>query len=385
MPNVNIDELKNLISNGEISAITLDTSIFIHHHYGFEVGILSKLSQFNNTDIKFIVVDMIQHEILSHLIDEAKKDKAETKNILKSIGNSWGVTPTIRQELMDTLFTNNEVEKSQIRFNDFKVATGALEIKCEDLSSIGKVIELYFNKMAPFSTKSDKKNEFPDAFVLSALEAWAESNNTKILAVSKDNDWKGFCSYSSVVYCIEDLSQSLTAFHSNISVSIINSLRSIDITELNNDIMQIIPQQLDNITINIDASSSFYYEPEYSEITIDNSEQIPISDIDNFLSEIKIIEAEDNEFSVQLTINCEVDIETNVNFNTWDGIDKEYVSMGGGEFNTTKSIDIDIIINFIKDDDNVVEVNSIEVINSNVTIDLGDIEPDWLSSPDDYE
>lgn len=160
MPNVNIDELKNIISNGEIGAMTLDTSIFIHHHYGFEVGILSKLSQFNNTDIKFIVVDMIQHEILSHLIDEAKKDKAETKNVLKRIGNSWGVTPTIRQDLMDTLFTRNEVEKSQIRFNDFKVATGALEIKCEDLSSVGKVIELYFNKTAPFSTKSDKKMNF---------------------------------------------------------------------------------------------------------------------------------------------------------------------------------------------------------------------------------
>ncbi|EJK2775964.1 hypothetical protein NK746_005212, partial [Escherichia coli] len=195
-------------------------------------------------------------------------------------------------------------------------------------------------------------NEFPDAFVLSALEVWAESNNTKILAVSKDNDWKGFCSYSSFIYYIDDLSQSLTAFHSNISVSIINSLRSIDIAELNNDIMQFIPQQLDYITINVDASSSFYYEPEYSEITIDNSEQTPINNIDTFLSEIKIIEVEDSEFSVQLTINCEVDIETNVNFSTWDGIDKEYVSMGGGEFNRTESIDIDIIINFIKNDDN---------------------------------
>ncbi|MWN88782.1 hypothetical protein GQN24_28040, partial [Escherichia coli] len=166
---------------------------------------------------------------------------------------------------------------------------------------------------------------------------------------------------SSFIYYINDLSQSLTAFHSNISVSIINSLRSIDIAELNNDIMQFIPQQLDYITINVDASSSFYYEPEYSEITIDNSEQTPINNIDTFLSEIKIIEVEDSEFSVQLTINCEVDIETNVNFSTWDGIDKEYVSMGGGEFNRTESIDIDIIINFIKNDDNDVEDNSIEV------------------------
>ncbi len=120
MPNINIDDLKRLISNREIGAITLDTSIYIHHHYGFEVGILSKLSQFKNTEIKFIVVDMIQHETLTHLIEEAKKNKAETKNSLKVIGNSWGVTPQRRQELMDELFTSNEDEISKTRFDDFK-------------------------------------------------------------------------------------------------------------------------------------------------------------------------------------------------------------------------------------------------------------------------
>lgn len=157
MPNVNTDELKNLISNGEIGAITLDTSIFIHHHYGFEVGILSKLSQFKNTDIKFIVVDMIQHEILSHLIEDAKKNKAETKKNLKDIGNSWGITPQRRQELMDELFLYNESEISKSRFDEFKKLAGAREIKCAELSNLSKIIDLYFNKIAPFSVKIDKK------------------------------------------------------------------------------------------------------------------------------------------------------------------------------------------------------------------------------------
>lgn len=157
MPNVNIDELTRLISNGEIDAITLDTSIYIHHHYGFEVGILSKLSQFKNTEIKFIVVDITQHETLSHLIEEAKKNKTETKNSLKVIGNSWGVTPQRRQELMDELFTSNEDEISKSRFDDFKKKAGAREIKCAELSSLSKVINLYFNKTAPFAIKKDKK------------------------------------------------------------------------------------------------------------------------------------------------------------------------------------------------------------------------------------
>ncbi|HFF8549850.1 TPA: PIN domain-containing protein [Kluyvera cryocrescens] len=384
MPNINIDDLKRLISNREIGAITLDTSIYIHHHYGFEVGILSKLSQFKNTEIKFIVVDMIQHETLSHLIEEAKKNKAETKNSLKVIGNSWGVTPQRRQELMDELFTSNEDEISKARFDDFKKKAGAREIKCAELSSLSKVIDLYFNKIAPFAIKKDKKNEFPDALALSALEVWAESHNTKILAVSKDNDWKEFCETSPLLYFIDELSNALTAFNSNASVNIINALKTINIDELNKEIIESIPHQLYNLTVDIEASSSFYYDVESSELTMVDDQQQPINDLEKFLSTLSIIDTEEEFFSVQYTVNCNVDIETTLDFNTWDGIDKEFIGMGGGIFNNSEDIDIDIIINFNKDG-NDIEIDSIEVISSSITIDLGEVGPDWMNSPDYYD
>lgn len=384
MPNVNVDELKNLISNGEIGAITLDTSIYIHHHYGFEVGILSKLSQFKNTEIRFIVVDIIQHETLSHLIEDAKKNKAETKKNLKDIGNSWGITPQRRQELMDELFLDNESEISKSRFNEFKKMAGAREIKCAELSNLSKIIDLYFNKIAPFAIKTDKKNEFPDALALSTLEVWAESNNTKILAVSKDNDWKGFCETSPFLYSIDELSNALTAFHSNASVSIINSLRTIDMDELNREIIESIPHQLYNLTVDVEASSSFYYDVESSELTLVDDQQQPINDFETFLSNLSIIDTEEESFSVQFTVNCNVDIETTLDFNTWDGIDKEFIGMGGGIFNTSEDIDIDIIINFNRDG-NDIEIDSIEVISSSITIDLGEVGPDWMNSPDYYE
>ncbi|WP_075183669.1 PIN domain-containing protein [Pantoea sp. 1.19] len=384
MPNINIDDLKRLISNREIGAITLDTSIYIHHHYGFEVGILSKLSQFKNTEIKFIVVDMIQHETLSHLIEEAKKNKAETKNSLKVIGNSWGVTPQRRQELMDELFTSNEDEISKARFDDFKKKAGAREIKCAELSSLSKVIDLYFNKIAPFAIKKDKKNEFPDALALSALEVWAESNNTKILAVSKDNDWKEFCETSPLLYFIDELSNALTAFNSNASVNIINALKTINIDELNKEIIESIPHQLYNLTVDVEASSSFYYDVESSELTMVDDQQQPINDLEKFLSTLSIIDTEEELFSVQYTVNCNVDIETTLDFNTWDGIDKEFIGMGGGIFNNSEDIDIDIIINFNKDG-NDIEIDSIEVISSSITIDLGEVGPDWMNSPDYYD
>lgn len=60
---------------------------------------------------------------------------------------------------------------------------------------------------------------------------------------------------------------------------------------------------------------------------------------------------------------------------------KNLLVWGGGIFNTSEDIDIDIIINFNRDD-NDIEIDSIEVIISSITIDLGEVGPDWMDSPD---
>lgn len=151
--------------------------------------------------------------------------------------------------------------------------------------------------------------------------------------------------------------------------------------ELNREIIESIPHQLYNLTVDVEANSSFYYDVESSELTLVDDQQQPINDFEAFLSNLSIIDTEEESFSVQFTVNCNVDIETTLDFNTWDGIDKEYIGMGGGVFNTSEDIDIDIIINFNRDEDDI-EINSIEVISSTITIDLGEVGPDWMNSPD---
>jgi len=154
--------------------------------------------------------------------------------------------------------------------------------------------------------------------------------------------------------------------------------------ELNREIIESIPYQLYNLTVDVEASSSFHYDVESSELTLVDDQQQPINDFETFLSNLSIIDTEEESFSVQFTANCNVDIETTLDFNTWDGIDKEYIGMGGGIFNTSEDIDIDIIINF-KRDGNDIEIDSIEVISSSITIDLGEVGPDWMNSPDYHD
>lgn len=53
-----------------------------------------------------------------------------------------------------------------------------------------EVFKKYFENEPPFSDKGGKKAEFPDAFVLGALEKYLENNpGTYVMVVSNDNDW----------------------------------------------------------------------------------------------------------------------------------------------------------------------------------------------------
>ena len=53
-----------------------------------------------------------------------------------------------------------------------------------------EVFRKYFESEPPFYDKGDKKAEFPDAFILGALEKYLENNpDTCVMVVSNDNDW----------------------------------------------------------------------------------------------------------------------------------------------------------------------------------------------------
>ncbi|MFH4307413.1 PIN domain-containing protein, partial [Acinetobacter baumannii] len=57
----------------------------------------------------------------------------------------------------------------------------------------------------PFGKEVKKKNEFPDAITLNAIEEWAKQNNKKVLAIACDNDWKSYCEKSENIEYNDDL------------------------------------------------------------------------------------------------------------------------------------------------------------------------------------
>lgn len=57
---------------------------------------------------------------------------------------------------------------------------GAVEFKCSDLTTLDEVFEAYFNLTPPFADRKKRKEEFPDATVLFAIEAYAKKFDKKL-------------------------------------------------------------------------------------------------------------------------------------------------------------------------------------------------------------
>ncbi len=67
------------------------------------------------------------------------------------------------------------------------IKIGKVDIIPFELANITNIISKYFNGEKPFG-KGDKKYEFPDAIVLSALEEWCKKENSSIYIISGDKD-----------------------------------------------------------------------------------------------------------------------------------------------------------------------------------------------------
>lgn len=64
----------------EYGAILVDTCIFINYKSKFEKGLLSKLSQFKDSNIAYLLPNIIKCEINNYLENEVKNTITQLKN-----------------------------------------------------------------------------------------------------------------------------------------------------------------------------------------------------------------------------------------------------------------------------------------------------------------
>jgi len=359
-------------------AILIDTSIFDANGLRLDKGILGKLTQFSKSPITYLFPDVIKYEVQSHLEKKIKDVKTSLNKALNNANDYLTFGGLALNDAKQQLVENNDTkELAKSKIDKFIADTGALVINCGEFVSVEPLLQHYFSNQPPFAETGKKKNEFPDAIVLLAVEAWAEKEGKKVLSIAADKDWKEYCDKSKNIDYLKDFSSGLMAFNrtnapyallANLDIAFNNNTAISFLTEIESHLTA----TLEDFTPDQDAESSFYWEPEgcrgwFREFSL-------------FDNEFRIIDTDEDWIVLAVYADIKVEVEGEFSLSVYDSIDRDQVPMGSITVTREEDFDSEILITISGDlngDVNELSVDEVEILNIISTVNFGNIEPDF--------
>ncbi|MCE9856964.1 PIN domain-containing protein [Raoultella planticola] len=268
--------------------VFIDTEFFVKANLDFNSRTIKSFEELcEKNEFKHITSTIVVKEVERKVIEHIKE-------ALKGINNFRRKAVVLKEyddDNIKNLFCEiNEAdiqEKASSAFNSFIETSKATIVDMSEVN-LNEVIDMYFNKASPFSTK--KPNEFRDAFTLLAIRS-ALKEGEKIYVISEDPDLKDFCEKNDQFLIIETLSVLLDDYnkHNDERTDFIKRFLSLKNKEIN----QILIEELES------AEAYNYSTWEDSEI-----ENFKVMDISEF--EPKIIHLDDG--------NCQITFDITVKF-----------------------------------------------------------------------
>jgi hypothetical protein len=131
------------------------------------------------TDITRAEIDHQIREMAEELVQVVNKGRRELKRW--ETRSRWGATNHDKQQHLDARALAEDAIRS---FNlEIKVTWAVQEHKALAIPA-DKIFEQYFRRDPPFDKKDSK--EFPDAFVVTALDQWCQAQHQKMYVVTRD-------------------------------------------------------------------------------------------------------------------------------------------------------------------------------------------------------
>lgn len=362
----------------EYEAILVDTSMFDGNGLRLETGLLGQIKQFRESPIEYLLPDVIKNEIQSHLEKKIKVARSSLEKSINEAGHHLFFDGSALNDAKQLLVDSHEIKTlAESRINNFIDNTGALVIDCDDFVSVKTVLENYFSNLAPFSESGKKKNEFPDAIVLLAMEEWAEREDKNILAIAKDGDWKAYCETSSRIDYRENFSEGLATFQTATAPFVlVENLKGALNTDEATPFLQKLDEQLssalDGLTPDQEADSYLYWEPEGS-----NGWFKEFEFTDN---EFRIIDSDEELVVLEAWAKITIEAEGDFSLSVYDSIDRDHVGMGTVSVTTEAEFESEILITLSGDlsgDINELTIDEVEVVDQISSVDFGTIEPDY--------
>lgn len=361
-------------------AITIDTSIFDSYGLRLKRNPLALLDQFKGKPVGLVLSDVVAQEVLSHL----RKRNAEVADSIHKAtkdASDFGFDDKAIAGIRLSLEDRSADESANVQWREFIESNGGGILDSSQFVPIADLVAKYFAAEAPFSENGSKKNEFPDAIALLAIEGYAKSIGRKVIAVSKDGDWRRFAESSEWVDFEDDLPDALSHFQPQAAAydfcgAFASDWAAGKFAGVVRDIEAGIEQELEVPDINVEATAYLHWE--VSDHRVELLGLSPRSGSESFDVSLMKIDQEGWDFAVKLSIECNVHVEFLLS--AYDHFDGDYV--GVGRYSGSENVDVDAEVYVtmqgdLSGGDGSFEVVNVEVRVDEIYVDFGEIEPDF--------
>ena len=365
----------------QYDAITLDSNIFHRNGFYLEGGMLGQLVQFKQGSAQFVLSEIVIREVAKYLKIEGAEAKSNLEQAIKKCSKN-GVLPTEAIAQLGSIHNAalDAGDAAKKRLETFLNNAGCT-IVAADQADIKELIKRYFAPSAPFEHSGKKKNEFPDAIALLSLEAWAKSNNKKILAISDDGGWVDFAKNAERIDVERDLAAALQKLQQHTEeaeafvAALLADLDSGKRPEILQQITDAIAEAVSSLDVEADGSAGYYFEAELADMSYEEFRFIH----DDGEYDFKIVQTGKNKVVAKIGVSVKAKARADFSFAVWDSEDKEYVPMGSSSAEVDEEFDAGALITFEGDfsaSPPEVVISELELVDAIDTIDFGDIGPD---------
>lgn len=371
------EEIAQLVADDRIVGFTVDTTEFHHAGYRFDSKSLLGLGQFKGTPIPAVLSEVVLNEVHAHLRDRIKEASELARGALRTIGKVAALGFDPAQVIEQLGIPGDAGLKSRELLDAYLAKIGAVTIAVDEGVSLRRLHDLYFSASPPFSSKADKKNEFPDAIALLSLEHWVQQRDGYLLAVSDDGDWSKFAKQSEHLICVPKLPAALNLFKGQehvVAQRLAGHLQNGTAQTLSSLISGQVSRLVETYDLEASAPYSYDTEDEYGEL---DSWRLADHRFD-------VIASDDDSVTVAFTIHVEAVFHASFNFSVWDSIDRESIGVGGVQAKTTEAFDLQVNVTIARDDEEVdPDIMELDLEGEVPTVDFGYVETDYSDDHDE--
>jgi hypothetical protein len=247
--------------------------------------------------------------------------------------------------------------------------------------SVEQLLSKYFLAAPPFADSGKKKNEFPDAIVLLAIESWAAEKGIFVLAVAKDGDWESYCEKSERLDYENNLVDSLGYFNrANAPYALVesleNALKSGGGAKFRASVAGLLESYFDEFTPDQDAESAYYWEGDGSHGWF---KEFEFSDL-----EFQVVDKAEDWVVLDVYVSIKVGAQGDFSLSVYDSVDKDYTPLDSMSVEVEEEFYTSILISIRGNLDGPIDelvVDEVEIIEPIESIHFGTLEPDF----GDYE